>query len=195
MSCNWLRATGVSFTNALDFPLAWISLRSMISVSESISASCNSFSTVRASYSGYFTDGTVFDYSPAAGIEFDLQSVIPGWTEGIPYFKEGGYGKLLIPSALAYGTKGTGGIPPNSVLIFDVALLEVLWSGLSETLEIIKRLQTFIALILCFTGRTSEKTDHSGISGSAQRTRNNCRLWKQNTFIDLILWWCNSVFS
>lgn len=89
-------------------------------------ASCNSFSTVRASYSGYFTDGTVFDYSPAAGIEFDLQSVIPGWTEGIPYFKEGGYGKLLIPSALAYGTKGTGGIPPNSVLIFDVALLEVL---------------------------------------------------------------------
>jgi FKBP-type peptidyl-prolyl cis-trans isomerase FkpA len=74
-------------------------------------ATCNSFSTVRASYSG---------------IEFDLQSVIPGWTEGIPYFKEGGYGKLLIPSALAYGTKGTTGIPPNTVLIFDVALLEVL---------------------------------------------------------------------
>lgn len=89
-------------------------------------ASCNSFSTVKASYSGYFTDGTVFDYSPAAGIEFDLQSVISGWTEGIPYFKEGGYGKLLIPSALAYGTKGTSGIPPNTVLIFDVALLDVL---------------------------------------------------------------------
>jgi FKBP-type peptidyl-prolyl cis-trans isomerase FkpA len=89
-------------------------------------AACNSYSTVRASYSGYFTDGTVFDYSPAAGIEFDLQAVIPGWTEGIPYFKEGGYGKLLIPSALAYGKNGTSGIPPNSVLIFDVALLEVL---------------------------------------------------------------------
>jgi FKBP-type peptidyl-prolyl cis-trans isomerase FkpA len=89
-------------------------------------AACNSYSTVRASYAGYFTDGSVFDESTASGVVFDLQSVIPGWTEGIPYFKVGGYGKLLIPSALAYGTKGTVGIPPNTVLIFDVALLEVL---------------------------------------------------------------------
>jgi FKBP-type peptidyl-prolyl cis-trans isomerase len=55
-----------------------------------------------------------------------LQNVILGWTEGIPYFKEGGSGKLLIPSALAYGPNGTTGIPPNSVLIFEIELIEVI---------------------------------------------------------------------
>jgi FKBP-type peptidyl-prolyl cis-trans isomerase len=52
--------------------------------------------------------------------------VIPGWTSGIPYFKEGGYGKLLIPSALGYGPSGSGSIPPNTVLVFDVKLIQVL---------------------------------------------------------------------
>lgn len=89
-------------------------------------APCNSNSEVKVSYKGYFTSGTVFDGSPAAGIEFGLQNVISGWTEGIPYFKEGGNGILLIPSALGYGKKASGSIPKNSVLIFDVALLEVL---------------------------------------------------------------------
>ena len=45
---------------------------------------------------------------------------------GIPYFKEGGSGKLLIPSALAYGPNGTTGIPPHSVLIFEIELIEVI---------------------------------------------------------------------
>lgn len=88
-------------------------------------ASCNAFSTVTVAYKGYFTDGSVFDESPEEGITFSLQSVIQGWTEGIPYFKEGGNGILLIPSALGYGTKQRGSIPGNSVLIFDVELIEV----------------------------------------------------------------------
>lgn len=87
---------------------------------------CTSESTVRVAYTGYFTDGDVFDESSAQGIEFSLQGVIAGWTEGIPYFKEGGNGKLLIPSALAYGTNGSASVPPNTVLIFDVELLQVL---------------------------------------------------------------------
>lgn len=87
---------------------------------------CNSNSYVKVSYKGYFTDGAVFDESDAQGISFSLTGVIKGWTEGIPYFKEGGNGKLLLPSALAYGKSGTSGIPANSVLIFDVKLLEVL---------------------------------------------------------------------
>lgn len=82
-------------------------------------------SQVRVSYKGYFTDGEVFDESTTSGIIFGLQEVIEGWTEGIPYFKEGGSGKLLIPSALAYGEKGTQGIPGNSVLIFDITLIDV----------------------------------------------------------------------
>lgn len=89
-------------------------------------ASCNSNSDVRVYYKGYFTNGEVFDESSAAGISFNLQQVIKGWIEGIPYFKAGGIGKLFIPSALAYGTKGNSAIPPNSVLIFDVKLIEVL---------------------------------------------------------------------
>ena len=52
--------------------------------------------------------------------------MIEGWKEGIPYFKEGGVGKLLIPSALGYGPNGNSGIPPNSVLIFDIGLIDVL---------------------------------------------------------------------
>jgi len=88
-------------------------------------ASCHSSSDVKVAYKGYFTNGEVFDES-ASGITFNLQQVIEGWTLGIPYFKEGGSGKLLLPSALAYGKKGTSGIPENSVLIFDIELIEVL---------------------------------------------------------------------
>lgn len=89
-------------------------------------ASCISTSDVVVAYTGYFTDGAVFDASSASGVQFNLQSVIEGWTEGIPYFKEGGNGVLLIPSHLAYGATGTASIPPNTVIIFDVELIDVL---------------------------------------------------------------------
>ena len=79
--------------------------------------------TVR--YKGYTTDGSVFDQSDEEGITFNLQQVIKGWTEGIPKFREGGKGVLLIPSKLAYGEKGAGSIKPNTVLIFDVDLLTI----------------------------------------------------------------------
>tara|TARA_R110002072_G_scaffold303010_1_gene491302 strand:- start:6174 stop:6623 length:450 start_codon:yes stop_codon:yes gene_type:complete len=89
-------------------------------------ASPNVNSDVRVAYQGFYTDGSVFDESLQTGIIFNLQQVIQGWTEGIPYFKVGGSGKLLIPSALAYGTNGSGSVPPNSVLIFNIELIEVL---------------------------------------------------------------------
>jgi len=94
--------------------------------SQGSGASCHSSSDVMVAYKGYFTNGEVFDESSASGISFNLQQVIEGWTLGIPYFKEGGVGKLLLPSALAYGKKGTSGIPENSVLIFDIELIQVL---------------------------------------------------------------------
>lgn len=93
---------------------------------EGTGISPTSSSTVRVAYSGYLTDGTAFDESDVTGIEFGLQQVIQGWTEGIPYFREGGTGKLLIPSALGYGKSGSGSIPGNTVLIFDINLIEVL---------------------------------------------------------------------
>ena len=89
-------------------------------------ASCNATSNVTADYKGYFTEGTIFDESNSTGITFNLSGVIAGWTEGIPYFKEGGSGILLVPSVLGYGNQSNGGIPANTVLIFDVSLLDVL---------------------------------------------------------------------
>lgn len=85
-----------------------------------------SSSDVTVAYKGYLVDGTVFDESTAAGVTFNLQGVIAGWTEGIPYFKEGGEGLLLIPSALGYGASGSGSIPGNTVIIFEVELIDVL---------------------------------------------------------------------
>ena len=83
-------------------------------------------SDVRVKYKGYLTNGTVFDETVNAGVKFNLASVIKGWQEGIPLFKQGGKGQLFIPSALAYGDKAQNSIPANSVLIFDIELLEVI---------------------------------------------------------------------
>lgn len=82
-------------------------------------------SNVTVAYKGYFTSGSVFDESKAEGVSFGLQQVIKGWKEGIPYFKEGGSGILLVPAHLGYGSNDSNGIPGGSVLIFEVKLITV----------------------------------------------------------------------
>jgi FKBP-type peptidyl-prolyl cis-trans isomerase FkpA len=82
-------------------------------------------SNVTVAYKGYYTNGTIFDQSSDAGISFGLNQVIKGWTEGIPYFKTGGSGILLVPAHLGYGNYYYRGIPGGSVLIFDVKLISV----------------------------------------------------------------------
>lgn len=85
-------------------------------------------STVSAKYTGTLTDGTVFDSTDKHGgeaIEFPLNGVIAGWQQGIPGMKVGGKRKLIIPPALGYGAAGTGGIPGNSTLIFEIELVDV----------------------------------------------------------------------
>lgn len=81
----------------------------------------NGTSIVKANYKGYLTDGTVFDQGN--GIEFPLSNVIQGWQIGIPLISKGGSGQLFIPSSYGYGRQPKPGIPANSVLIFDVDLL------------------------------------------------------------------------
>lgn len=85
-------------------------------------------STVKVNYEGRLLDGTVFDSSIARNhpIEFKLNQVIAGWTEGVQTMKEGGKSRFFIPANLAYGDVGAGdAIGPNSTLIFDIELLEV----------------------------------------------------------------------
>ncbi len=83
--------------------------------------------TVVVNYTGTLLDGTKFDssYDRDEPAEFPLNRVIPGWSEGIRYMKEGGKATLYVPSALGYGERGTQGIPGNSLLIFEVELIKV----------------------------------------------------------------------
>jgi FKBP-type peptidyl-prolyl cis-trans isomerase len=82
---------------------------------------------VKVHYTGWNLDGKIFDSSVQRGepIEFGLNQVIKGWTNGVPGMKPGGVRRLYIPSALAYGERGAGrAIPPNADLVFEIELLE-----------------------------------------------------------------------
>ena len=78
-------------------------------------------------YHGTLTDSTVFDSSVQRQqpIAFSLNQVIAGWTEGLQLMVAGGKTRFYIPPALAYGNQRAGKIPPGSVLIFEVELLEI----------------------------------------------------------------------
>ncbi len=79
---------------------------------------------VEVHYKGYFLNGDVFDQTTGTAATFPLNGVIPGWQEGMQLFKKGGNGILFLPSKLGYGITPPAGIPTNSVLIFDVELVD-----------------------------------------------------------------------
>jgi FKBP-type peptidyl-prolyl cis-trans isomerase FkpA len=83
---------------------------------------------VVVNYRGTLINGKEFDSSYKSGkpIEFPLNRVIPGWTEGVQLMKEGAKYEFYIPPNLAYGSRGAGGvIGPDETLIFEVELLQV----------------------------------------------------------------------
>ncbi len=84
--------------------------------------------TVEVNYRGTTINGNEFDssYKRGESIEFPLNRVIPGWTEGVQLMKEGAKYRFTIPSELAYGKQGAGAdIGPDETLIFDVELIKV----------------------------------------------------------------------
>lgn len=86
-------------------------------------------SNVVTHYHGTFVNGDVFDSSVDRGAptEFPVNRVIAGWTEALQMMKEGDKWRLVLPPEIAYGEKGAAGglIPPNTVLVFEVELIEV----------------------------------------------------------------------
>lgn len=99
-----------------------------IVLQEGTGASPLASSNVKVHYTGMLLDGKIFDSSVQRGtpIDFNLNQVIKGWTEGVQLMKEGAKYKFYIPSYLAYAEQGAGGvIPPNSDLIFEVELLKI----------------------------------------------------------------------
>ena len=87
---------------------------------------------VRVHYHGTLIDGKVFDSSVDRGepVVFGVNQVIPGWTEALQLMPVGSKWKIYLPSNIAYGERGAGGdIGPNSVLIFEVELLEIVKPG------------------------------------------------------------------
>lgn len=89
-------------------------------------ASPKATSTVKVHYRGTLIDGTEFDSSYKRGqpAEFGVGQVIKGWTEALQLMKKGAKYQLTIPSELAYGPRDSGSIPANSVLNFEVELLD-----------------------------------------------------------------------
>jgi FKBP-type peptidyl-prolyl cis-trans isomerase FkpA len=86
--------------------------------------------TVTVNYTGKLLDGKVFDSSLKPGrTPFDFKlgagQVIKGWDEGIALFNVGGKGTLIIPSPMGYGSRASGPIPANSILIFDIEVLDI----------------------------------------------------------------------
>jgi len=83
---------------------------------------------VKVHYHGTLLDGTVFDSSLSKGpATFSLSSVIPCWTAGLQAMHVGETAQIVCPPAFAYGSRGVQGrIPPNSTLVFEVQLLEIM---------------------------------------------------------------------
>ncbi len=127
MSTNAKRLEGTKLENFT--PLSSVPELQIIDLIEGTGDEVPENATITAHYTGALCkDGTIFQSSHDFGkpITFGLTQVIAGWTKGVPGMKVGGTRRLIIPSALAYGSvRAAANIPPNSDLVFDIELVSL----------------------------------------------------------------------
>lgn len=117
-------------TKLADFtPVSSVAELQIIDIKQGEGDKVQSGATINAHYTGALCqDGTIFQSSHDFGdsVTFGLDQVISGWTKGVPGMKVGGIRRLVIPSALAYGSaRAAANIPPNSDLVFDIELIAI----------------------------------------------------------------------
>jgi FKBP-type peptidyl-prolyl cis-trans isomerase len=122
--------TPLEGTKLKDFtPIATVPELQIIDLVEGTGDIVPENATITAHYTGALCkDGTIFQSSHDFGrpITFGLTQVVKGWTQGVPGMKVGGTRRLVIPSALAYGSaRAAANIPPNSDLVFDIELVSL----------------------------------------------------------------------
>lgn len=122
--------TRLQGTKLADFePLNKVAELQIIDITIGDGAEVSADATITAHYTGALCkDGTIFQSSHDTGesVTFALNKVIKGWTQGVPGMKAGGVRRLIIPSALAYGSaRAASNIPPNSDLVFDIELVDI----------------------------------------------------------------------
>lgn len=110
-------------------PIKKVEQLEIIDISEGTGDIVPEGATITAHYTGALCkDGTIFQSSHDFGqpVTFGLDQVIAGWTQGVPGMKVGGTRRLIIPSAMAYGSvRAAANIPPNSDLVFDIELTAI----------------------------------------------------------------------
>ena len=129
MPVAWAQADAAADAAAKE-PGASVSASGLVyrSMKDGSGSSPAATDTVKVHYRGSFPDGKEFDrsYKRNEPTEFPLNRVIACWTEGVQKMKVGGKAKLTCPAAIAYGSRGAGGvIQPNATLQFEIELLEV----------------------------------------------------------------------
>lgn len=127
MTTSNSRLEGTKLTNFT--PLKSVPELQIIDITEGTGEVVPENATITAHYTGALCkDGTIFQSSHDFGkpVTFGLNQVIKGWTQGVPGMKVGGTRRLIIPSALAYGSvRAAANIPPNSDLVFDIELISL----------------------------------------------------------------------
>jgi FKBP-type peptidyl-prolyl cis-trans isomerase FkpA len=88
-------------------------------------ATPNLGSLISVRYTGQLLDGTVFDSRTGTPLVLGLGGLIQGWQIGLQLIQKGGTIKMIIPSALAYGCQGSGPVPANAIVYFEVELVDV----------------------------------------------------------------------